>query len=258
MTAQSRRQPRAERTPRQPRQPRQPRAARTPGTPRRRLNLGAVLLGVLVALVALITLLSLAPPPALPPEYAQPLTQLGSILIRIVTIVGAIAVLLGVLNLLNVHFRKMFSRTRASGYSLFTLLAFFVVIIVHIADRLNMFNSATAANGAPVVSLTVMDTVQVTIESALGGLLFFVLVYSAVRFMRRRVNIWNILFIVSLLIVLIGYIPMANMGFVASIRDWLLRVPVSAGTRGLLIGVALGTVVVGIRLLLGQDRSFRE
>jgi len=89
-------------------------------------------------------------------------------------------------------------------------------------------------------------------------LLFFVLVYSAVRFMRRRVSIWNILFIASLLIVLIGYIPMSNLGFIATIRDWLLRVPVSAGTRALLIGVALGTVVVGIRLLLGQDRSFRE
>lgn len=241
---------------RQPRQPKAPRAARPP---RRRLNLGAVLLGVLVALVALITLLGLAPPPALPEQYAIPLTQLSALLIRVITIVGAIAVLLGVLNLLNVHFRKLTSRTRGSAYSVFTLMAFFVVIIVHIADRYaNAFNRTTGIDGSPVVSLTVMDTLQVTIESALGGLLFFVLVYSAVRFMRRRVSIWNILFIASLLIVLIGYIPMSNLGFIATIRDWLLRVPVSAGTRALLIGVALGTVVVGIRLLLGQDRSFRE
>ncbi len=238
---------------RQPRQPKAPRAARPP---RRRLNLGAVLLGVLVALVALITLLGLAPPPALPEQYVVPLTQLSALLIRVITIVGAIAVLLGVLNLLNVHFRKLTSRTRGSAYSVFTLMAFFVVIIVHVADRQGVFN--TVSNGSPVVSLTVMDTLQVTIESALGGLLFFVLVYSAVRFMRRRVSIWNILFIASLLIVLIGYIPMSNLGFIATIRDWLLRVPVSAGTRALLIGVALGTVVVGIRLLLGQDRSFRE
>jgi hypothetical protein len=42
------------------------------------------------------------------------------------------------------------------------------------------------------------------------------------------------------------------------IRDWVLSVPVSAGTSGILIGVALGTVVVGLRLLLGQDRSFRD
>jgi hypothetical protein len=251
MTATNRRQSRAQRAA----QPKPPKPARAP---RRRLNLGAVLLGAIVAIVALLTLLGLAPPPALPPPYGLLLAQISAILIRIVTIVGAIAILLGVLNLLNVHFRKLTSRARASGYSLFTLLAFVGVIAVHIADRLNVFNRATGVEGTPVISLTVMDTLQVTIESALGGVLFFVLVYAAVRFLRRRVDFWNILFIVSLLIVLIGYIPMSNLGFVATIRDWLLRVPVSAGTQGLLIGVALGTVVVGIRLLLGQDRSFRE
>ena len=37
-----------------------------------------------------------------------------------------------------------------------------------------------------------------------------------------------------------------------------MRVPASAGTRGLLIGVSLGTLIVGVRVLLGQDRSFRD
>jgi hypothetical protein len=37
-----------------------------------------------------------------------------------------------------------------------------------------------------------------------------------------------------------------------------LTVPVNAGTRGLLLGVAIGVVAVGVRVLIGQDRTFRE
>lgn len=231
-----------------------------PRRTRRRINLGAVLLGAVATIVALVTLLGLAPPPALPEPYVTTLSQVSTLLIRIVTIVGAFAVIIGVFNLLAVQTFKLTSRTRGAVYSFFTLLAFLLVLGVHAADRAGTLKFLTPTNSgdSPIVSLALMDAVQVAIESALGGVLFFTLVYSATRLLRRRVNLWNILFIVALLIVLIGYIPLANLGVLSSVRDWLLRVPVSAGTRGLLIGVALGTVVVGIRLLLGQDRSFRE
>jgi hypothetical protein len=49
-----------------------------------------------------------------------------------------------------------------------------------------------------------------------------------------------------------------GIGVVAIIRDWLMSVPVSAGSRGILLGIALATVVVGVRAMTGQDRSYRE
>jgi hypothetical protein len=236
------------------------RNARKAQAPRRPLNLGAVLLGAFATIVMLLTLLGLAPLPALPGAFNNTLSQISTILIRFVTVVGAIAVIIGVFNLLNVNVYKLTSRTRGAWYSFFTLFAFLLVIGVHAADRSGLLDSwvPDKVGDSPIVSLTLMDTVQVTIESALGGVLFFSLVYAAFRMMRRRVTIWNILFLIALLIVLIGYIPMSNLAFIGGLRDWLLRVPVSAGTRALLIGVALGTVIVGIRLLIGQDRSFRE
>lgn len=235
-------------------------AARQNRAPRRRLNLSAVLLGAFATVLALLTLLGLAPLPVVPAAFNNTLSQISTLLIRMVTVVGAIAVVIGVFNLLNVNVNKLTSRTRGALYSFFTLFAFLLVIGVHAADRAGLLNGWTPgrAGDSPIVSLTLMDALQVAIESALGGVLFFSLVYAAFRMLRRRVSAWNILFLIALLIVLIGYIPMTNLGFVAGIRDWLLAVPVSAGTRGLLIGVALGTVIVGIRLLIGQDRSFRE
>jgi hypothetical protein len=34
--------------------------------------------------------------------------------------------------------------------------------------------------------------------------------------------------------------------------------PFSAGGRGILLGIALATLVTGVRVLIGQDRSYGE
>ena len=86
----------------------------------------------------------------------------------------------------------------------------------------------------------------------------FFLVFAAYRLMRREVTLWNMLFSISAVIVLVGWIPLQKLDALSDARDWLMEVPVSAGSRGLLIGVGLGTVMVGVRVLLGQDRSYRD
>ncbi len=226
---------------------------------RRRLSLATVILAVIATVLALITLLGLAPFPALPTSINTALSQLSILLVQLVTVIGAIAVIIGILNLLSVHLGKLRSGGRGAPYSLITILAAILVVIVHLADRAHLIpGSSSASDATPLISLTLMDAVQVAIESALAGMLLFFLVYAAYRLMRRRVTGWNILFTLTLLVVLVGYIPLSTLGFLSSFRDWLLRVPVSAGTRGILIGVALGTLTIGVRLLLGQDRSFRE
>jgi len=63
-----------------------------------------------------------------------------------------------------------------------------------------------------------------------------------------------------LLLILIGALPFSTPGIrlIGSIRDWLLAVPVSAGARGILMGIALAVTVAGVRVLIGQDRSYRD
>jgi hypothetical protein len=41
------------------------------------------------------------------------------------------------------------------------------------------------------------------------------------------------------------------------VRDWLVAVPATGGTRGILIGVALGALTVGIRVLIGRDQPYQ-
>lgn len=226
-----------------------------PNRPRRRVRLGAALLAALGIGVALVTLLGLEAAPLIPAEASNGLASLSQILVQIVTIVGALAVVLGILNLLNVHVRQVRQFPRGI-YSAVMLITLVVVVVLRILERTASLQ--VGDSDVPIVTLTLMDALQVVVESALAGLLFFFLVFAAYRLMRRRATIWNYLFVAALVLVLFGYSPLSGLEFLTPIRDWLLAVPVNAGTRGLLIGVAIGTVTVGIRLLIGRDRTFRE
>lgn len=228
----------------------QPTAAR-----RRRVNLRAVILaGVAIPLIV-VTLLGLEPLPLLPADVNAAITQISQSLVQLLVVVGAIAVVIGIFNLTGAQVRNV-RRLPRGLYALVTLVTMLSIIVLRVIERAGGLGGGSDFPVAP--SLTLMDALQVAIESALAGLLFFFLVYAAYRMMRRGVNVWNVLFMAALVVVLLGYNTLSGMGFLSAIRDWLLAVPVHAGMRGLLIGIAIGVVAVGVRLLIGQDRTFRE
>ncbi len=109
------------------------------------------------------------------------------------------------------------------------------------------------------LSLWIFNTFQVPVEISLLAVLAVVLVYAAARLLTRRPKWSTILFLVTVLIVLLGSVPLFFLGEVAplvALRGWLTQVPAVAGGRGLLLGVALGTVATGIRILMGVDRPY--
>lgn len=205
----------------------------------------AITFGIgLLVLVGLIINEDLLDNMGLSPRIAGDYGGFVDIILQLTTITIAITVLIGVFNLLIVHIRRLTSRARGMAYSLVLLLSFALVIITYIAD--------------PKESIILLETVQVSVESALAGLLFIALVYGAYRIMRHRVTWSNALFVSVVLIVLIAALPLSNADAIQDFRDWLMRIPVSAGARGLLLGIALGTLVTGVRVLVGIDRSYRE
>lgn len=174
------------------------------------------------------------------------------ILLQLVVITIATTVLIGVLNLFGVHLRRVGRRETGWGYSLLVVASTLLVIVLAVLERVNVLT------GQPALTTILFETVQVSIESALAGLVLFALVYGAFRLTRRRLTWPTVLFVVVLLLLLIGALPLPGLRPLASLRDWLLAVPVSAGARGILLGIALATVVTGVRVLIGQDRAYRE
>lgn len=171
-----------------------------------------------------------------------------STLIGWAIILAAIALLLGIFNLVMVHWKKIGSEGPGNINSIALLVSLFITIIVV---------SISGPTGS--WSLWVFNSFQVPVEVSLLAVLAVILVYAGARLLARRPK-WNtILFLVTVLVVLLGSVPLFFIGEITPlsiVRGWLAQVPAIAGARGLLLGVALGTVATGLRILIGVDRPY--
>jgi hypothetical protein len=67
-----------------------------------------------------------------------------------------------------------------------------------------------------------------------------------------------VVILIVVLLVLLGQVAVGLFPVLTEIKDWILDVPAMAGVRGILLGVALGAVLTGIRLLLGVERPYSD
>lgn len=175
-------------------------------------------------------------------------TTLQIMLVNWAIILAAFALILGIINLATVHWKKLGSEGSGSAYSMVLLLSMVITIIVV------AFSGPTGS-----WALWLFNNFQVPVEISLLAVLAIVLVYAAARLINRRPKWTTILFLVTVLVVLLGSVPIFFFGEVTSlsaIRNWLTQIPAVAGARGLLLGVALGTVATGLRILMGVDRPY--
>ncbi|HMM28610.1 MAG TPA: hypothetical protein PKD46_10035 [Aggregatilineaceae bacterium] len=211
----------------------------------RLLNLLATATAMSAGVVMLIGLLS---------DPGSEARTLAALIVQLVAVTAAVAVLIGILNLLAVHLGRFTHAERGWPYSALILLVTAGVVVLRILDRAEIWSGDLEGEQ---ISPRAFEAVQVSIESALAGLLVFFLVFAGYRLMRRGVSVWNVLFTSAVVVALVGWIPLGDLEALSDVREWLVSVPVSAGARGILLGVALGTVTAGVRVLLGQDRALR-
>jgi hypothetical protein len=177
------------------------------------------------------------------------------ILLRAGLVLAAVALLAGIVNLATVHIGKMGKESENSGYSLILLISMLVTLVVGIIDMVQTYLA-----GRPNFQITnwVFTNIQLPIETSLLAITTISLTYAAAGVLRKRMNLFSISFFFVVLLVLLGSfsIPPATTPFLQVIRDWILRVPALGGARGLLLGIALGTITTGIRILMGTDRPY--
>lgn len=187
--------------------------------------------------------------------FIPSITNIRFILLRTGLVLAAVALLVGIINLLKVHFKKMGSDSDNSGYSLILVISLLATLVVGIIDIVQAYLA-----GRPNFQMTnwVFTYIQLPIETTLLAVTAVSLTYAAASILRKRMDLFSITFFFVILLVLIGSfsIPPATLPFLHSIRDWILRVPALGGARGLLLGIALGTITTGIRILMGTDRPY--
>jgi hypothetical protein len=103
-----------------------------------------------------------------------------------------------------------------------------------------------------------LEAIIIPGEATLMALLAVTLVYAAARLLRRRVDIMTFIFLGVAVVILLAAAPFP-FGKIpgAALIEWLLRDNfATAGSRGILIGVALGALTTGLRVLFGIDRPY--
>ncbi|MFQ5577424.1 MAG: hypothetical protein ACE5G8_10615 [Anaerolineae bacterium] len=179
--------------------------------------------------------------------FVQRFNNLGAVILGWAAVVIAFSLLLGVINLLRVHINQIQTRQRGWFYS--------AILIISLAITLIIGRDGPASPGGQ----SLFEYVLRPLEATLFALMAFFVASAAYRAFRIK-NIETFLFVAFAIIVLLGQVPA---GFqlwpdLPLIKEWVMRVPALAGARGILLGVALGTIATGLRVLLGADRPYAD
>ena len=178
---------------------------------------------------------------------------ISTVILGWASFLAAIALILGVLNLLAVHLTRLFGeRNLYSGVLVLGMLAVFAAAVL---DGLT---------GTDNVGL-LFTWVQAPLEAALASMLAIFLLLSGVQLLKRQRTGWAFLFGLTATVVLLGQALLASRLLPAGLRqpvnqvvEFIQTIVVTSGIRGLLIGVALGTLLLSLRLLVGVERPYNK
>ncbi|HNB53993.1 MAG TPA: hypothetical protein PK530_18745 [Anaerolineales bacterium] len=174
-----------------------------------------------------------------------------SMFLQWATTLGAVALLIGLINLASVHSRKLDDEGPFPFNSLVLVIAMALT-----------FGLVLIFGPASTPAMFILNYIQIPVETSLVAILAVTLIYASARLVRRKTDPFSLVFIVTTLLILAMTSPLVT-DLVPSVgetlrafRDWVANVPATAGARGILLGIALGTIATGIRVLMGVDRPY--
>jgi len=218
------------------------------------VRFGNVVLAAVALLSGWLTLLTL---------LIDGLADLRQLLLGWGALLMAVAVMAGVINLLRVHLNRLLTQS-AGWYSLFMVLGFGVTLLLGLLPAVpgELFSAETKA---ALQDFSFRYIITPT-SAALSALLLFVLVLAGMRVLRRPPSFLLLIFLATAVIAVFNLSPSVftaeETGEVGStwalIWAALTQVLAVAGARGLLIGMALGVLATGLRVLLALDRPYGD
>jgi hypothetical protein len=161
-------------------------------------------------------------------------------------ILAGFAVFIGIMSLFQVHLRKIQEKQKGSIYSLLLIISLVITLAAGLFKR--------------DLGDIIFTTVELPVEASLMALLAITLTYAGIRLLRHHTNLFSVIFLVTAILILLGTAPLPGLGNIPGFSDWLrpfiAQVLAASGARGILLGVALGTLTTGLRILFGADRPY--
>ncbi len=194
---------------------------------------------VIVFVVAAIILLdNFFPGPAIKPFASELLTW--------AVLLSAFAFVVGAMNLIQINVRKIQRKTKDWVHAA-SLMAGMVI-----------FLAAGLIGGGPNsdVYKNLFQFILSPYSQAFWAVVLFFLVSATYRgFVAKR---WQALVIlISGVIFMLGAVPIGDVLIpgVSKLSKWVQDVPNNAGQRGIIVGAAVGAIILQIRVILGLERG---
>ncbi|MCZ2128123.1 MAG: hypothetical protein LC099_10170 [Anaerolineales bacterium] len=172
-----------------------------------------------------------------------------TLLLNWAIIFAAAAALVGMFNLINVHAEKIRKGDKNKLYSAVLIVG---LIAAFLAALILKPQNA-------IVQTFLVNGIIVPVEASLMALLAISLLYAAARLLRRRADLMSAVFVAVAALLFLGSatLPFGDMPLFGSLlRPYISQVWALGGARGILIGVGLGALTAGLRVLLGVDRPY--
>lgn len=185
--------------------------------------------------------------------FPDQLGPLRIVLLNWAVIIAGMAVLVGIINLAAVQMEKFRTRQKGGGYGILLVISLLITFLVGvILEPANPY--------WPLYTQLTMNAIIVPVEASLMAILAITLIYASIRLLRRRVDVMSIVFLIVavaflILIMPTPFGPLLGEGLNQRAIEFLGMFS-GGGARGLLIGIALGTLLTGLRVLFGVDRPY--
>ena len=201
-------------------------------------------------------------------DFALPQAQIGSLaglLVNWAAVVTAVALVVGLLNVVTSHIGRISKRQPDWGYSALLLVAMLVTIVFG-----TFVGPVARPDGSTDITFfpqslieqpirDVFNAIYQPLAASFLALLAFFSLSAALRALQRRSADALVIIGVALLVLVITAIPQIEaLPYVGSTLGWINAYLVLAGARGLLLGSAIGALVAGVRVLLGFDQPFLD
>lgn len=162
-------------------------------------------------------------------------------------ILAGVILIVGVINLSLVHIRKIKAVEKNKAQSLVLIVALLVTAAI-----------ALFFGPASQWSVWIFQYFLLPVETSLVGLLVVILIYALARMFYRGFSMIHLVFAGTAVLILAASAILAwsSMPLVTELRDWIIQVWALGGARAILLGVALGIVATGLRILTGADRPY--
>ena len=162
-------------------------------------------------------------------------------------LLAAVALLLGLANLFMVHFHKLRNREKPI-YSFILLAGLLATFLITLWE-----------GSQGITASWIFNNIQVPVETSLMAVLAISLTIAAARILQQRKDVMSVAFLATLFALLLSSGPLFGIEipfFTHAVGPYINNFLSAGALRGLLIGVSLGTLTTGLRILIGADRPY--